>query len=562
MFQLTNANGETVDLNTDNLRAYTPTGLGLVLKNTYSVYKSSFLKTFSQIDDPTSSPAQFYLKFGDVKNQSYQSFSDFASFLAYQPYTLTYTTDAGSWNRDCNLQSLTKTEIGGSTIGQYERLNEIIILEFINPWYQLQSQECVSYDDDPDLGTYGKIYGLYKEASKESSTASSANHIVAITNNNDGTNTVSSTVAAGDSITVSHNSITDYSQSNLGRPNLAADSEMLLGLQTSSTTGWNAANSISSIVAGGYTDSLGTHNVLQMASTTASTSNAVVSKNIVPKINSTYYWSVWYKVTSTLSAAASVHIEGRGTVSGSDAGTEAESLVTTGTAIGTWIKLTGSFTPTLSTTGYLRLRFQNLGTGTILFSEPMINIGTQLNPYIADTTNPTVWNLEIPSNGFLYTMQFSGETLTFYTLVTPDQYNRLAEYVYIESNRNTSSKSMEVSNDSKYFGLQKGSPCLITITGPTTTNVSWKIIKDGTTVASDGFTLTLTDNQTLVVSSYPEDQYARIYNPDGSYVDVSQYQDITQTNYVLIPEGDSTIVFYIDQTAGVQFTYKEERLLV
>ena len=305
MFQLTNANGDTVDLNTDNLRAYTPTGLGLVLKNTYSVYKSSFLKTFSQIDDPTSSPAQFYLKFGDVKSQSYQSFSDFSSFLAYQPYTLTYTTNAGTWYRDCNLQSLTKTEIGGSTIGQYERLNEILILEFINPWYNNLSAVYQEYSDDPNLGTYGKIYGGSK-------------------------------------------GVYDY------------------------------------------------------------------------------------------------------------------------------------------------------------------------NPY----------------------------------------------YVYIESGRNLNQKSMEVNNDSKYFGLQKGSPCLITITGPTTQNVSWKIVQNGVTVASDGFLLTLSSNQRLLISSYPDDQYARIYNPDNSYSDVSQYQDFTKTNYVLIPEGDSTIVFYVDQTAGVQFTFKEERMLV
>lgn len=158
MFQLTNANGETVDLNTDNLRAYTPTGLGLVLKNTYSVYKSSFLKTFSQIDDPTSSPAQFYLKFGDIKSHSYQSFSDFASFLAYQPYTLTYTTDSGTWYRECNLESLTKTEIGGSTIGQYERLNEILILEFISAWYNDKSSEYQSYSEDDGLAIYGKGY--------------------------------------------------------------------------------------------------------------------------------------------------------------------------------------------------------------------------------------------------------------------------------------------------------------------------------------------------------------------------------------------------------------------
>ncbi|AWW99651.1 phage distal tail protein domain-containing protein [Oenococcus oeni] len=305
MFKLTNARGETVDLNTNSLRAYTPTGLGLILQNTYSAYETSFLKTHSQMSDPASNPFQVYIKFGDIESQSYQSFSDFAEFLAYQPYTLEYDTDAGSWYRDCNLQSLSKTELGGSTVGAYDRLNEAFVLEFFNAWYQLQSEEYVSYSNDPELETYGKIYGI--------------------------------------------------------------------------------------------------------------------------------------------------------------------------------------------------------SNGAYIY-----------NPY----------------------------------------------YVYIESGRNLAQKSMEVSNDSEYFGLQNGSPCLITITGPTTTNVNWKVIQNGTTVASDGFLLTLTDNQTLVVSSYPEDQYARIYNPDGSYTDVSQYQDPTQTNYVLIPEGDSTIVFYIDQTARVQFTYKEERLLV
>ncbi|OIK58126.1 hypothetical protein ATX71_09455 [Oenococcus oeni] len=140
--------------------------------------------------------------------------------------------------------------------------------------------------------------------------------------------------------------------------------------------------------------------------------------------------------------------------------------------------------------------------------------------------------------------------------------NYLFPYTYIESGRNLNQKAIPVSNSSEYFGLQNGSPCLITITGPTTTNVSWEVLQNGITIASDAFDVTLTDNQQLVVSSYPEDQYARIYNPDGSYVNISQYQDITKTNYILIPEGDSTIVFYIDKTAGVQLTYKEERLLV
>ena len=58
------------------------------------------------------------------------------------------------------MQSLTKTEIGGSTIDAYDRLNEIFTLEFINNWYNNKSAEYKSYDPDPNLGTYGKIYRL------------------------------------------------------------------------------------------------------------------------------------------------------------------------------------------------------------------------------------------------------------------------------------------------------------------------------------------------------------------------------------------------------------------
>ncbi len=304
MFKLTNARGDMVDLATNTLRAYTPTGLGLVLQNTYSAYETSFLKTHSQMSDPASNPFQAYIKFGDIESQSYQSFSDFAEFLAYQPYTLEYDTDAGSWYRDCNLQSLSKTELGGSTVGAYDRLNEAFVLEFFNAWYNNKSAVYKSYDPDPGLAAYGKIYGGAQGA---------------------------------------------------------------------------------------------------------------------------YYY----------------------------------------------------------------------------------------NPY----------------------------------------------YVYVESNRNSAEKAMLLQNDSQYFGLQDGSPCVITIMGPCA-NPSWVIMQDGQIVATDAFALQLAANQKLIVSSYPDNQYARVYNPDGSYSDVSQLQDFTKTNFVQIPKGNSTALFYIDATADASMTFKEERLLV
>lgn len=297
MFALTNARGETVDINNDKLLSYTPTGLGVRFTNTYSQYETYFKSTKSTVDQ---GQFQINILFGDVESQAYQTFSDFAQFLAYQPLTLTYTTSAGTWYRDGRLNSLTKTEIGGSTVFATDRINESFTLEFINNWYNNKTAEYKSYDPDPNLGQYAKIYSY------------------------------------------------------------------------------------------------------------------------------TY------------------------------------------------------------------------------------------QPY----------------------------------------------YVYQESSRPSNEKVMSLNNKSQYFGLQSGSPSIITVKGPCSVNPTWTVVQKGNVVATDGFVLTLTDNQKLVVSSYPEDQYARLYNPDGSYVDVSQLQDYTKTNFVQIPEGESTVLFYLDADSDVNITFKEERLLV
>ncbi|AVI95046.1 hypothetical protein AX764_04360 [Oenococcus oeni] len=158
MFQLTNAKGETVDIQTNAIRAYTPVGLGSQFTNTYVAYGAHFIRTNHQPVDPTTLPGQFYIGFGGVMSQSYQSFADFASFLAYEPLTLTYTTDSGTWMRKCYSESLTKTEIGGSSVNATDVLNEIFIVEFASPWYQEKSVDYADYPDDDGLAIFGKGY--------------------------------------------------------------------------------------------------------------------------------------------------------------------------------------------------------------------------------------------------------------------------------------------------------------------------------------------------------------------------------------------------------------------
>ena len=135
-------------------------------------------------------------------------------------------------------------------------------------------------------------------------------------------------------------------------------------------------------------------------------------------------------------------------------------------------------------------------------------------------------------------------------------------YVYLESNTQSTEKAITLKNNSEYFDIQTGSPCVITISGRCTVSPSWQIVKDGAILGTAKFNLTLADNQQLIVSSYPEDQYARVYNPDRSYSDVSQLEDFTKVNYVRVPSGVSTILAYVDGTANVSVTFKEERLIV
>lgn len=432
MFQLANSLGQTVDINTNALRAYTPTGLGIGLINTYGTpIGGSFIKQKSIL---AQSVFQVYIKFGDVESQSYQSFADFAQFLNYQPYTLTYVTDAGSWFRDANLQGITKTEIGGSTIGAYDHLNETFILEFINPWYQLKQASSNSYPTDPNLGIYGKGY------------------------------------------------FNAFDPSAVGGRNLI--------IQKNWSTGWLSEQ-------GNVTGGISDH-----------TSDFIVVESNV-SITLTEY------VTRTIGSSTVAYYDSNKVFISLDA----------------W---DNNFNP--HNTVYTIPE----GTAYIRASLP------------ADSQ----WKLEFGSISTPWSpAPEDGVPIKYGYLYNP-------YYVYIEENQNAATqKSFLVQNKSHYFGLQTGSPCLITIEGPVT-NPSWKVFVDSKVVASDAYNLTLTAGEKLVISSFPENQYCRLYTADGHYTNVYAYQDPTLTNFVTLPPDDSSVVFYVDSTVKVSLDWKLESLLV
>lgn len=461
MFKLTNARGETVDINTPSLRSYTPTGLGLQITNSYSPYETYFIPTKSVLSQGI---MQVYMKFGDIESQSYQSFSDFAQFLAYQPYTLEYDFDDNTYYRNARLQSLTKTEIGGSTIDAFDRLNEIFTLEFINNWYNNKTAEYKSYDPDPNLGTYGKIYRPKYDP--------------------------------------------------MVNKNYLINSSFSKGF-----TNWTNENNLWTVDSTTYAD----NPVIKSPTTSGSGSRLFQTLTNPPAIGS----------------VVTVSFNAKGTKSGDKL----------------YVTLYG---------------LAAAGSGNISLTTDMSRYSfTMTVPSGFTTPNIYFWNNTVGDNIYINEIKLDyGSQSTDWTpapednLAIPFRYAYAPYYVYQESGRPSNEKVMSLNNKSQYFGLQSGSPSIITVKGPCSVNPTWTVVQKGNVVATDGFVLTLTDNQKLVVSSYPEDQYARLYNPDGSYVDVSQLQDYTKTNFVQIPEGESTVLFYLDADSDVNITFKEERLLV
>lgn len=153
-YLLSNAKGEQVNLVSSSLLGYTPTGLGVAFSNSYSQYDNYFSLTKSKINQGQMS---LNILFGEVDSLSYATFSEFATFLSYQPLTLSYVSPAGTWQRDARVASLNKSELGGG-VSATDKLNESFTLDFVNPWYNNKSVQYIKYKSDPNLAVFGRGY--------------------------------------------------------------------------------------------------------------------------------------------------------------------------------------------------------------------------------------------------------------------------------------------------------------------------------------------------------------------------------------------------------------------
>jgi len=134
-------------------------------------------------------------------------------------------------------------------------------------------------------------------------------------------------------------------------------------------------------------------------------------------------------------------------------------------------------------------------------------------------------------------------------------------YVYKESPHKNSERAILLENNSEYFNTQQYSPTLVTIKGPCE-NPSWKIIKDGNILSSALFNITIKNTEKLIISSYPENQYARLYDINGNFKNVIQFSDFSQSTFMGIPLGTSVVLAYIQDSSYFDITFREERLVV
>ena len=145
--------------------------------------------------------------------------------------------------------------------------------------------------------------------------------------------------------------------------------------------------------------------------------------------------------------------------------------------------------------------------------------------------------------------------LLAYTYAEP-----LMAYTYLDyqGGHGSGGNSLQIVNRSQTFD-NVASPCKITIKGPVR-NPSWVVFQDSTPAASDGYFLDVPDGYTLEVSSFPGNQYCRLIDSTGRGEDIYQIQDMTRSNFVQIPLGNSTIEFSDDFDVLIQ--HREDRLIV
>lgn len=118
-------------------------------------------------------------------------------------------------------------------------------------------------------------------------------------------------------------------------------------------------------------------------------------------------------------------------------------------------------------------------------------------------------------------------------------------YSYTYEEDRTPKTYFLLNNDSLYFDTSTASPIEITIKAGSESIIypEWRIIADSAVVQNDRYYITMPPYSKLIISSDPQNQRAELITSDNVITNVYQYQDMTKTNFVTAPLGESALHF-------------------
>lgn len=525
-FTLYNSLGESLNL-LDNVDMWgmNPEGLGIQIQNEVTSAGTHFVLNARTLQVPQFSISMLY---GIETGDAYKRYSEMVAFLEHVPITLEYKTDAGEWRRDCTLNELTKTEIKETGV-----MTESFKLDCLTPWYK---EVTAQSDTREPISDDGKIYLPYDESA--------------------------ATYAEPPTGKVNKGSLVKYD----GIQKYPGDGRTLRFLVIgcdSVETADDSANFLGIIEAEIYSSGSNVASGTYVRSLTGDTDLDTNLQRVVDGVSN----------VNTNYGYALPNDDGK-CVMVVDLGefqrTESSRF-----------KLDWGFSKT----------YKNLWAGFASYREEVVydTLDISYKTEFGDVSPTDLWlDLVYPpqmKTGYYIATRtlpyLDMRYMSYYAeKIEPLEYDRVYDYEYTEGlNPDLLGKTFtaytydyiyedivdgsegvfKVNNESMHMGLQEGSPVRIEITGPCE-NPYWQVIQDYKIVATDGFKVNIPADYKLVVDSSPGKQEAMLVSPSGDETKMYQYQQLNYTNFVMVPKGRSTLLFF--NCDKVKFVYREERVVV
>lgn len=488
-FTLINSKNEKFSLNDKNHFAYAPGGLGVVLQNDSIETNAKFIPNTTSLNQGSLS---LNIIFGAENENAYKQYQTFVNFLNYQPLTLQYDIDTGTFYRLCNVQDISKSEIN-----EWNVIDETLTVNFITPWFKYIRDTKDRYIDQENDG---KIYRQVTDG--PSPTQTNLLPDPEITSIDDGAGTGNwythgssyAWTVVTDSQYVTGYNVAVISQNEISIGN-APPSSQKLNIRNIDTSG-QAVGSVFLLTFYFKSDAI----------TEAGSDLEVRAYNSAGDVVPIY--DIVDNFASILKNVATYYLDSKYS--------------------GEWIRCKIAYEPQTSADFITQIEFNFQRNDSVHnYLTAPIFVKTDAVP------------LEDSDAYYIYTHVYEEEEMD----INADYYN--------------------IVNGSVYYSLATGSPIEITIKAIATPviNPSWELWSGSTILQSDRYFLTIPAGYKLIVSSFPEDQYARLIAPDGAIENVYQYQDLTKTNFVTIPEGSTTLIFDIGD-GHESWRMREEWLVV